>query len=228
MNHCLLRLSSVCVVALLVGCGDSGATLPAEEFQDTGVAETDPTSDATDGATSGDAPVVDGETGIEGDAPVASDADDAATTSDASDAASCETPIRCYPDADGDGYAKSEGSVLACTCPSGYTSTAPTSGTVDCNDENPNVHPGVTTYSDTPYCVPPGCSTKSFDYDCSGTEERQDTVVFTSCSSFLSGCSGAGWVGTVAGCGASADYKSCSTGVAVCSTSTASKKQKCR
>ena len=69
------------------------------------------------------------------------------------------------------------------------------------------MHPGVTAFFDSAYCVGPGCATKSFDYDCNGIEEKKTATVFSSCSSFVSGCTGEGWAGgSAAGCGASADY----------------------
>jgi len=226
MQHSLLRVASLCALSLLSACGSDPTPTFDDTPQDTGLSSTDAASDGAD-ANKGDGATV-------GDAPGASDAIATETETDASDAAAdaalaCDTPIRCYVDADGDGYAKNDGSILACTCPTGHLATAPTSGTADCNDDNPNVHPGVTTFYDTPYCVGAGCATKSFDYDCSGVEEKKETNLFTACSSFLSGCSGAGWAGTAApACGAAGDFTTCSAGLAACTTANASKKQLCR
>ncbi len=50
----------------------------------------------------------------------------------------------CYPDADGDGYPASSGSVdvAGSTCPSGYI-VARSDGKWDCNDADPTIHPGA-------------------------------------------------------------------------------------
>jgi len=58
------------------------------------------------------------------------------------------TVLSCYGDADGDGYAPAAGAVtLACTCPLGTTTRAPSGpGQIDCNDLPPtggSDHPGV-------------------------------------------------------------------------------------
>lgn len=214
-----MRSSVTLIAAVLVGCG--GGSFEVAEGSDAAIADT--TSVTSD--TAADTLVIN-EVAVDTATP---DTADAAKPDAPADALPCSSPIQCWADLDGDGYAAA-GAVmtLACACPKNTTSRSPSS-TIDCNDEDPRVHPGDVAYQVDPYCVPgTSCSDKSFDYDCSGTEERQDTVVFTSCSSFLSGCSGAGWVGSVAGCGVSADFSSCSTGVATCNTSTASKKQKCR
>ncbi|WP_437285107.1 hypothetical protein [Sorangium sp. So ce406] len=63
----------------------------------------------------------------------------------------------------------------------GYRSTACEGGN-DCNDENPLVHPGQpSTFYGTP--ISPG---GSFDYDCSGAEEREFQAV--TCSNVLPLC----------------------------------------
>lgn len=235
MNQSLLRFVSICALSLVAACSNEETPSFDDTEADTGLPLAADAADAADAATTSDAVTTSDAAMSDGDAP-ASETEDApasettdAIPSETGDAAlPCDAPVRCYVDADGDGYAKNEGSMLACTCPPGYRDVAPTSATVDCNDDNPNVHPGVTTFSETPYCVGAGCATKSFDYDCSGSEEKKDATVFTACSSFLSGCTGAGWAGAAPACGAAADYTTCATGVAVCTTSNASKKQACR
>ncbi|WP_437775225.1 hypothetical protein [Sorangium sp. So ce1097] len=63
----------------------------------------------------------------------------------------------------------------------GYRSTACEGGN-DCNDENPDVHPGQpSTFYSTP--IPTG---GGFDYDCSGKEEREFEAV--TCSNILPLC----------------------------------------
>ncbi|WP_437630707.1 hypothetical protein [Sorangium sp. So ce854] len=63
----------------------------------------------------------------------------------------------------------------------GYRSTACEGGN-DCNDENPDVHPGQpSTFYSTP--ISPG---GGFDYDCSGKEEREFEAV--TCSNVLPLC----------------------------------------
>jgi len=92
--------------------------------------------------------------------------DSAADATDAEpiDAGPCTSDVPWYPDADGDGYGRSEGMVTACPKPAGQW--ARTSG--DCNDENGSVHPGQTAYFGTPFSQ---SGKDSFDYNCTGTEE---------------------------------------------------------
>ncbi|MBX3250887.1 MAG: putative metal-binding motif-containing protein [Myxococcales bacterium] len=54
---------------------------------------------------------------------------------------------QCWRDADGDSYAPMGAATIcrpASGCPTGWTQRAPTAGNVDCDDSNPNVHPGRT------------------------------------------------------------------------------------
>jgi len=225
MDSSLSRMLTICALSLVAAC--SGGSSPTFDPGDTALPDEDAIADGSaDAPKDGDAIAADGDV-------LASDASDAtsieADAIDTDTALPCDAPIRCFVDADGDGYAKSDGSYLACTCPKGTLAIDPTTAGVDCNDDNPNVHPGVTTYHDTPYCIGTGCTTKSFDYDCNGAEDKQTTTLFTSCSSFLSGCTGAGWAAKEApACGTSADYTTCATGLTACTTSNASKKQACR
>ncbi|MFH1463196.1 MAG: putative metal-binding motif-containing protein [Pseudomonadota bacterium] len=87
-----------------------------------------------------------------------------------------------YPDADGDGYGASTGSVRACSAPSGYVTTS-----TDCADTDATVHPGATEI----------CN--GTDDDCDGTTDRAGLVTFVASgggvtdmsSTFASGTSAA-------------------------------------
>ncbi|WP_438014497.1 hypothetical protein WMF18_26820 [Sorangium sp. So ce315] len=85
----------------------------------------------------------------------------------------------------------------------GYRSTACEGGN-DCNDENPDVHPGQpSTFYSTP--IPTG---GGFDYDCSGKEEREFEAV--TCSNILPLCSAKDNVFQVdVPCGARAAFGDC-------------------
>lgn len=92
----------------------------------------------------------------------------------------------CYPDADGDGYARASAvGVLGCTACAdrdGFTHRAPTGSTIDCNDGDVQTYPGA----------PERCN--RLDDDCSNTgssraepaEDRDDDgykpVGYTACS----------------------------------------------
>ncbi|MBL8719364.1 MAG: hypothetical protein JNL79_25480 [Myxococcales bacterium] len=154
-------------------------------------------------------------------------ATDSVTTVDAPlDVLACEAPVTCYVDKDEDGYpATGAKSFFACECPKGSTIKSP-SVVVDCNDEDSRVHPGATAFQTTAYCVPgTGCATKSFDYDCNGTEEKQYTVKFSSCSL---GCAGEGLAADPPpACGATATYTTCRFAV-LCNKDSSTITQGCR
>lgn len=76
----------------------------------------------------------------------------------------CVPGASVYRDSDGDGYGS--GVPLRLSCPPGFRYSAETG---DCNDGNPDVHPGQTRFFGTPYEADDGSS--SFDYDCSGAED---------------------------------------------------------
>lgn len=146
---------------------------------------------------------------------------------DTADALPCSAPVKCWPDADGDGYAPAGAPhTLACECPTNTTTRSP-SLTIDCNDEDSRVHPGAG-FQPAPYCVPgTACATKSFDYDCSSTEDRQYPSAFGGCTT--SPCGGAGWTSTVPPCGGSAGWTFCKAELLGCSKDTSTTmKQGCR
>lgn len=76
------------------------------------------------------------------------------------------TPVAYYRDKDGDGVGGTT-KQMACTPPGNEWVTT----TGDCDDEDPDVHPGQTTYFPAPYQRPNG--TFSFDYDCSTAEDQR-------------------------------------------------------
>lgn len=92
----------------------------------------------------------------------------------------CECNVTCpagdscqvyYQDADGDGYGNENGDPQGgMTAYVGCSNVAPRAGYVpdhtDCDDEDPNAHPGQTAYFATPGRV-------NFDYNCDGIQEKQ-------------------------------------------------------
>lgn len=192
----------------------------SDTLADGAVDSADTKSDATDDV------ATDGVSDVVTDSATDS-ATDSVTTVDAPlDVLACEAPVTCYVDKDEDGYpATGAKSFFACECPKGSTTKSP-SVVVDCNDEDSRVHPGATAFQTTAYCVPgTGCATKSFDYDCNGTEEKQYTVKFTSCSI---GCAGEGLTGDPPpACGATAGYTTCRFAV-LCNKDASTITQGCR
>jgi hypothetical protein len=83
-----------------------------------------------------------------------------------------------YYDGDGDGYPVSASSIGFCS-----TTSSPSSGYIparsdgkwDCCDTDAGAHPGVTDY----FSTKDVCG--NFDWDCSGTEEKQSVHQFTRC-----------------------------------------------
>ena len=71
----------------------------------------------------------------------------------------------------------------------------------DCNNTNPDVHPGQTAY----FAMPAGTS---FDYNCDGKAEQQYGLVSCQMDAALN-CIGSGWEGTVPACGASGNVLDC-------------------
>lgn len=97
------------------------------------------------------------------------DAGDAGVEFDAgSDAGldACPVLVACFPDGDADGWGAGTGAIMVCSCPVGYVGN-----NEDCHDGNADVHPGAGYHAE-PYTVPP-TFTSSYDYDCSGTEDKR-------------------------------------------------------
>lgn len=142
-----------------------------------------------------------------------------------------------YADCDGDGYAASAaGSYQGCGprptpptgCPQGtWVVRNPNStGNRDCLDSNALVYPGNTSYYDTPasgLALP-------FDYNCSGTQEREETRTGGNCESCTARV---GWTdGTTPGCGVEANFLSGCRNIClmqcVCFSQQGARRQRCR
>jgi hypothetical protein len=101
-----------------------------------------------------------------------------------------------YYDGDSDGYGVSTGSQCWCS-PGSYPYTATTTG--DCYDSNALAKPGTSTY----YTSHRGDG--SYDYNCSGSDERQYTTVSGGCAWDIvyldCDVNGAGWSSSAPSCG---------------------------
>ena len=137
---------------------------------------------------------------------------------------SCPDPTTWYVDVDQDGYGSdSAPTVVSCTQPQGHY--AKVGG--DCNDNEHNVHPQLTSqeirFFGKPYQTKNGSD--SYDYDCSGEETGDPSQPKASTCSWLSvgsGCGGSGYApdnngGTASSnpyCG-SQKFQTCAKGGAV-------------
>jgi hypothetical protein len=94
-------------------------------------------------------------------------------------------------DTDGDGHGDPNQRRTICGDPgAGWVTVCD-----DCHDQSAEVFPGATTCRGVPYLLPGG-STRSFDYDCSGSASECGEVVKAtgSCATMGLGCSGSGYV----------------------------------
>jgi hypothetical protein len=88
-----------------------------------------------------------------------------------------------YTDSDGDGYCPSSGQ----TCVgnhAGYRDSCTTY--TDCCDAEPDAFPGQTTYFDHPRNV--ACGIPTYDYDCSGANDKQYTLEYGDCEDCYGDC----------------------------------------
>jgi len=89
----------------------------------------------------------------------------------------------------------------------------------DCDDANPQVHPGQAGFFDQPTLA------GSYDYDCSGKEEFE-TVTINCAALDLLNCNGQGFNGTVT-CGQVGSFGHCVSNVTCGFQATAQQKQRC-
>jgi hypothetical protein len=73
----------------------------------------------------------------------------------------CYPSTGYYPDADGDGYGSSDASLAVHVCSGGTPPAGYVTNNTDCNDANPNIHPGV-----------PDANCNGIDENCDGTADE--------------------------------------------------------
>jgi len=124
-----------------------------------------------------------------------------------------------YADQDKDSYGDSAKAVSSCDQPAGYVTAAG-----DCDDDDPDVHPGQTKFF-----AEPTAGTKTFDYNCDKVEEQAHA---SPVSCVLSGgkCIGDGWQSTVPACGEEGKLVTCyrQSGSQGCGETVATARQTCR
>jgi hypothetical protein len=107
----------------------------------------------------------------------------------------CGAGVACqifYQDSDGDGYGNRNGTISAGTAKAGCAGSTPPVGFVadntDCEDGDPNVHPGQTTF----FAMQSPGSTHTWDYDCDGIMEKGIPEYPGASCTFCPGCSACG------------------------------------
>lgn len=142
---------------------------------------------------------------------------DAATPNDDATSPHCAVRHVFYADTDADGFGDAALAFVDCDAPAG-TNWSSKAG--DCDDRDARVHPAQTTYFGESYTAPNGH--ESFDYDCSGDEERDPAALLapTDCALLAVGsCGGSGYLPTSRS-GAGLDGLCGSTQVATCTANT--------
>jgi hypothetical protein len=126
-----------------------------------------------------------------------------------------------YYDYDSDSYGSSSVAGQCLCAASGYYTS---SYNTDCYDQNANAYPGATAYRTSDR------GDGSYDYDCSGSNEKKYDDVGVCTITSLCAVS-KGWKSSVKGCGSSGDYiTACAFSLALldCSATTSSYTQACR
>ena len=127
--------------------------------------------------------------------------------------------VSCMRDQDGDGFGDATMVMEECSCPGGYIPPR-ADGRIDCEDVGAaaaSINPDQMAFSPVGYC--PGLAlcgpgSRSFDWDCDGTETSRWTGTNTACGLFGIGemCRRAGWTGdTVPACGATGELRVCAS-----------------
>ncbi len=146
-----------------------------------------------------------------------------------------EDPPTWYIDCDVDGYAAdTSGAKTQCDRPSSattgcsgdWTTVRPVGiSSTDCRDDIPSVNPGQRQFFTAEIS-----GTTSFDYNCDGVEEKQDTTKFKACSTGAKLCTGSGWADEPPACGVAAAWVACTQVGLTCTPSNLARKniQACR
>lgn len=105
------------------------------------------------------------------------------------------------------------GCQLPCDC-DGDGVESETCGAKDCADDDANVKPGQSTYMLSPSKNPK----IGFDFDCSGSADREHTVALKCLGLALASCDtvSQGFLEALPGCGEAGDWGSCKKGVVTC------------
>jgi hypothetical protein len=105
-----------------------------------------------------------------------------------------------YRDGDNDGHGDPASPIQACTKPAGAAESGE-----DCDDHDPLVHPGQTSYF-----TKPAKNSQTYDYNCNSlAEPRWPDEEDCAYDPKTGGCTGEGWVGIVPRCGATGFFAKC-------------------
>ena len=176
------------------------------------------------GSASTDASVIDAASAADASSGMLQPDADAASIADA-EPAGCAMRSVWYADDDHDGFGDGARLVVACGEPSSGTWA---NRADDCDDGDARVHPGQMAYFGEPYSARSGDD--SFDYDCSGSEDGDPSLVPApaNCALLAVGsCGGSGYLPTArAGAGknplcGSVQTRSCSAALVICTATEA-------